>query len=183
MSDCWTYTSGPLNGIVGYADNLTNFCVSQCPFGYFGTNFTHKCVVQCSASLNEFGHYVGRVCVGTDAVTGIVDCYSDNTTGIPYYADPTTRTCVQKCPLGLWADTHLRKCVSTCDATIPEFRNNHTQMCVWQCGPNPDEYADSSSGDCVRTCPSGSYAYTGDRICHSSCAPYLLFADNTTNRC
>lgn len=56
-------------------------------------------------------------------------------------------------------------------------------MCVVKCPSDPDEFADTLSGNCVRTCPSNSYAYTGDRICYSSCNAFFLFADNTTNRC
>lgn len=90
-----------------------------------------------------------------------------------------------RCPLTLWADTHLKRCVPTCDSTLtpPEFRNRHTQMCVWPCPTNPDEYADGSTGNCVRTCPPNSYAYTGNRTCLPSCGVFGLFADDTTNRC
>ena len=90
---------------------------------------------------------------------------------------------MQKCPLTLWADTHIFVCMPTCDNTIPEYRNRHTQMCVWPCPSDPDEYADDSNGDCVRTCADGTYAWTGNRTCRSSCAAHSLFADNSTNRC
>lgn len=115
VPNCWTYP----NGTVSYADNITNFCVAICPFDYFGTNSTHKCVLKCSATLDEYGHPVGRVCVGTNPTSGKVDCYGDNSTGIPYYGDPITRLCVQKCPLDEWANTHIFKCVTQCDSSFP----------------------------------------------------------------
>lgn len=55
------------------------------------------------------------MCVGTNGA-GVVDCYQVNNT--IYYGDPSTRTCVQKCPLDLWADNHIFKCVPTCNALL-----------------------------------------------------------------
>lgn len=125
---CWNYSVS----LQSYADNISNFCVAQCPFGFFGDNTTHECVLRCSTTRDEYGHPVGRVCVAQ------LDCYPDNATGNIYYADSTTRRCVQKCPLTLWADSHIFVCVPTCNATLPEFRNLHTQQCVWPCPSDPD---------------------------------------------
>lgn len=121
--------------------------------------------------------------MGTNNITGVVDCYGDNITGIRYYGDPSTRTCVQKCPLTLWADIHLQACTTTCNSLLPEFRDNHTQMCVWPCSSDPDEYGDSTTGNCVRVCPPNYFAYTVNRTCVPSCGALGLYADNTTNRC
>ena len=113
-----------------------------------------------------------------------MDCYPDNSTGEIYYSDSVSRTCVQKCPLTLWADTHIFVCVATCDNTYPEYRNHHDQMCVWPCPSDPDEYADDTNGgNCVRTCANGTYAWTGNRTCRTGCGAHSLFADNSTNRC
>jgi len=49
---------------------------------------------------------------------------------IQYYSDSTTRTCVQKCPITLWANENLNtfQCVDTCDSGF--YRDLNTQKCV-----------------------------------------------------
>lgn len=77
-----------------------------CPESYFGRKDNNKCVSQCPSTPNLFGHPDGRICVA------VTNCYAWN--GSVYYADDTTRLCVQKCPLNRWADTSLFKCVPAC---------------------------------------------------------------------
>lgn len=123
-----------------------------------------------------FGHPEGRICVD------VTNCFAVG--GINYYADDTTRLCVQKCPLNRWADTSLFKCVQTCPLNY--FRNNNNQVCVINCPSDPDEYADPVSLNCTRKCPNGSYAVinsTDYRICVQDCSLYNLIKDNITNRC
>lgn len=76
-----------------------------------------------------FGHPKGRVCV--------TDCYEVD--GIQYFADDTTRTCVQKCPLNRWASIADSVCLEECGAF---YKNMHTQVCVENCPDDPDEYGD-----------------------------------------
>lgn len=157
------------------ADNITHYCVLQCPYPNFGRLDTNKCVAQCPSTPDLFGHPDNRVCVG------LYSCYAVG--GVAYYADDVSRTCVQKCPMSRWADTTLFTCVPTCPTNY--FRNNNNQVCVINCPSDPDEYADSTTMNCVRKCP-GTYAVvnsTGYRICVSSCTPYGLIMDNITNRC
>ena len=124
-----------------------------------------------------FGHHQGRVCVT------VSNCYEVDDT--IYLSDPTTRTCVQKCPLTLWADFATKKCVPTCPANF--YRNWNDQTCVANCPEDPDEYIDTTTDNCVRKCPDGWYAVvdSGDslRKCVQNCLPHGLIKDNITNRC
>lgn len=159
-----------------YSDNFTHYCVLTCPHPTFGRKDTNKCVYQCPSTPNLFGHPEGRICVD------VTNCFAVD--GIPYYADNTTRRCVQKCPLNRWADTNLSKCVETCPRHY--FRNNNNQECVSNCPEDPDEYASPTSRNCTRKCPTNYYAVvnsTGFRLCVQDCHPYGLIKNNITKKC
>lgn len=70
-----------------------------------------------------------------------LNCYPVD--GVLYFADDTTQTCVQKCPLNRWADMTDKVCRSICRAG--EFRDLNTQVCVTICPDDPDEYADTTT--------------------------------------
>ena len=150
VNDCPSYSAD----VHSYEDNISKFCVAQCPFPYYGKNDTHECVLECSVARTLYGHNEGRVCVTR------LGCY--HVTGKKYYADEVSGTCVEVCPQTLWAEDVTWTCVSDCDpvnAVKILYRNHNNQKCVPLCPSDPDEYADESTGNCVRTCPPGSYAH------------------------
>mgnify|MGYP000933637602 FL=1 len=93
-----------------------------------------------------------------------------------YYADPTTHTCVQLCPVGYFSEG--RVCSQTCSVL---FAYNITRTCEQNC-PIP-YFADSNLHVCGLTCSAG-YASSITRTCVAvnSC-PTFTFADNFTMTC
>lgn len=128
-----------------YRDPTTSFCVSQCPPGYFGDKTTtYTCRLVCSTAT-EYGEPISRLCL-TKANCAAPYIYADdysrqcvtqcpqsqNTFGVNstnfcdaacpwgptlyHFRDPSTQTCVQKCPINpsLYADNTTFTCVQTC---------------------------------------------------------------------
>ncbi|XP_004342663.2 hypothetical protein CAOG_08062 [Capsaspora owczarzaki ATCC 30864] len=121
-----------------------------------------------------------------------------------YYAEPTSKVCVQTCPGGTYGDglrtppscsasctsgtfkddaSHscvtncpANSCASTCSV---EFAYNATWSCVSPC---PVGYADNSTQSCVTRCPSGTFASKASRQCVAAC-PKGEVPNSATNTC
>ena len=70
VSQCPIISSGTVRT---YADNVTQYCVTKCPYPYFAHNDSHSCIEECPISTNQYGHPIGRVCVV------VLNCYNYTT--------------------------------------------------------------------------------------------------------
>ena len=146
-------------------DANVKMCVYVCPTGYYIQNLTNnwKCVSSC-ASL--FIDYVGKKCVSTcpDGTyahstqecliecpdTFFADpvnhkCAGDCDDAAGYFADPTTKTCVQVCPHGYFGDS-----------------SSGSKICELQC-QDATEYGDPLQNLCVdKALCSSPYSYGDD---------------------
>ena len=130
----------------------------------------------------------------------------------PFYADDSTKTCVEICPNGTTASNTSYKCQQFCDygqysldkvclsgCPADLFADNLTRKCLSGCPYSPLTYADSTNRTCVLNCSAGLYAYLGNYTCVSACPPGLFkeltlllcldqcledyFSDNVTKSC
>ena len=91
------------------------------------------------------------------------------------------------CPISdnLYGDIYVAgnfSCVATC--SNGNLRDNSTQRCTTVCPSNPSYWADLPNFKCVYKCPANRYASNRtDRLCVSSCASYLTFADRAAQIC
>jgi hypothetical protein len=175
--------------LTGYAYN--NLCLAICPNGYYGENF--KCVTACQITGNSASNLT-NTCVsncanGTYAQSGscspnctsgsyadpLTNTCSGSCSGALYYGSPLTNTCVKQCPPAYYISSGY--CSTGCTGNY--FADNITWSCTLNCSTGYWGY----NNLCLTICPSGYYAYVGDRICYSISAfptSIVWFANNVT---
>lgn len=144
-----------------YSDNNTGDCLTVCPGGFFADDFSHACVNRCPG-LIESGNQVDTYGFELDHT-----CKSQCDEG--WYAQNTSRLCAKFCPIGEYADTHIRHCVLDCNRLLPEYADNTTNKCVSTCPDLPDMFAENDTFTCVETCPPNYWASNMTRECVQDC--------------
>jgi hypothetical protein len=129
---------------LSFADETTNLCVSDCPYGYFADESTLRCVEKCPEG--KFGNNITNYCVDTCPSTP------------KYFGDPISRDCVLDCPEGLFADVdHNRQCDAKCIGSPTTFAENLTGTCRDSCLSG---FANERTQQCIAICSSGYYGYS-----------------------
>ncbi|XP_004341840.1 neurotrophin receptor B xTrkB-beta [Capsaspora owczarzaki ATCC 30864] len=198
--DC-TPTSNRICTSCGYyADSSNHLCVESCPApNYFG-DASRNCVTPCPDGT--YGNPLSSPRVCASACTG------------GYYAEPTSKVCVQTCPAGTYGDGLRTPPSCSASCTGGRFKDDSTRQCVTNCPANSSYqrimrcvmsvadlrkfscypavvlgelhylFADSSSGSCVVSCLSPTYANSlaTPPSCSASCTGGR-FKDDNTRQC
>lgn len=148
-------------------------CLAICPNGYYGNPSSLSCVIPTGCPNNTYADNVTVTCVSV--------CSGS-------FADPTTQTCVYKCPIVnttvYYADPNSRMCATTCSNStyINLIKNIENQTCVSVCMPGL--FMDPFSSSCLASCTNNYYADNSTRLCVSVCPVNPdLYGENNTYTC
>jgi len=103
-----------------FADPNVGLCVVTCSIGLYANNDTQSCVTAVNCFDNTVGDPTTNKCVNSSS------CPS-----APYhFANLVAKTCVTRCPSGLWGDRSIKKCSAQCTwnpGTYVSWKNADTQ--------------------------------------------------------
>jgi hypothetical protein len=148
-----------------FADSFTSSCVPHCRNirpSWFEDTSTGKniCVEVCPGE--SYGYTVDQTC---KYLSGSVSTCPDN-----YYADRTSRLCVQFCPNSSYAHLPTKYCEYTCSGSY--YADPVLRKCVPTCSPNLFKYElDINTNLCVQYCRGGLYAMNASGGNDSACVP------------
>ncbi|KAL4503557.1 hypothetical protein ABPG73_017300 [Tetrahymena malaccensis] len=172
-----------------YYNEVSNYCDSKCPDGYFGkASICKKCSFNCKTCIDENqcqicneNYYLtsdsqqcvdkcqqGYSQVGNQCIKCIDNCeVCENSSSCKncqndYYYNEVSNSCDSKCPDGYFGKASIcKKCSSNCKTCVDE---NQCQIC------NEDYYLTSDSQQCVQQCQQG-YSQVGNQCikCIDNC--------------
>ena len=104
-----------------------------------------------------------------------------------YFGYDPDDECVEECPEGYFADESTRLCVEACPLSTKQYGDISTNYCVDQCPMIPDLFGqDLNDGNrtCVEECEEGLFADPLTRTCVELC-PFTegYYGNNDDNRC
>ena len=143
-----------------YGNQVTNTCVSSCPYSnQYGDS-------------NNICQYCDSTCLTcTGSATHCLTCTGNR------YLDSTTSSCVTLCPLGTYGVADCNECLSDCEDDY--FQNDADRLCYQVC-PSP-LYGNVETKKCVATCPDGMYQDSTTircQFCDFNCATCAGSATN-----
>ena len=107
------------------------------------------------------------------------ECQS--TTDPQTFADPTTMSCVEICPEGLYMENSTNYCLASC---LTGFADNYSRYCVAQCPDDPEAYGDTTDDICLYACRFGEFSDNSTNLCVVKCPSSPdYYGDPHTGRC
>ncbi|CAL6058172.1 Cathepsin_L [Hexamita inflata] len=184
----------------GYYSIVSNVltCQAACPLYYLNTTNgnTKQCVTSCpsTAQFSDAGSCIATCSTGYySIVSNILTCQAACSL---YYLNTTngnTKQCVTSCPsTAQFSDagsciatcstgyysiiSNILTCQAACSLYYLNTTNGNTKQCVTSC-PADNKYIES--GQCVKSCSSGSFTNVSNVLtCSGSCPLYVIDAAN-----